>query len=143
MYREVHVVEVREVLRLWLREISVRRIARLSGIDRKTVQRYVVAAEAAGLDRDVGEDQLSDALAGEVTHEMQSRGPGRHGATWRFCEEHRERLKAWIDEGLKLTNVRGTGDPSGRPSFRSRLGRVGDHEERGLRPANQSTRTGG
>ncbi len=106
MYREVHMVEVREVLRLWLRGYGVRGITRLSGMDRKTVRRYVAAAKAAGLERDGGEDQLSDALIGEVTHRVQSRGPGRHGANWMVCEEHRERLKKWIDEGLKLTKVR-------------------------------------
>ena len=99
-------VEVREVLRLWLRRKGVRGIARLSGMDRKTIRRYVAAAKDAGLERDGGEDQLSDALIGEVTHRVQSRGPGRHGANWQVCEEHRERLKKWIGEGLQLTKVR-------------------------------------
>lgn len=106
MYREVHVVEIREVLRLWLRRVSFRGIARLSGIDRKTIRRYVGAAERAGLDREGGEDQLSDALVGEVAHEVQSRGPGRHGSTWAICEAHRDRLEGWIGDGLKLTKVR-------------------------------------
>lgn len=106
MYREVHVIEVREVLRLWLRKTSVRGIARLSGMDRKTIRRYLAAAETAGLDRGGGEEQLSDALVGEVTDEVQSRGPGRHGAAWLICEEHRELVKEWIDDGLKLTKVR-------------------------------------
>jgi transposase len=75
-------------------------------MDRKTVRRYVAAAEAAGLKRDEGEDQLSDAFIGEVTHRVQSRGPGRHGATWMLCEAHRGRLKGWVDKGLKLTKVR-------------------------------------
>lgn len=106
MYREVHVVEVREVLRLWLRSMSVREIARRIGMDRKTVRRYVSAAQAAGLERGGGEEQLNDGLVGEVTHRVQHRDPGRHGASWEVCERHRERIEGWIEEGLKLTKVR-------------------------------------
>jgi hypothetical protein len=35
-------------------------VERLSGVDRKTVRRYVTAAEEAGPDRPGGEDQLTD-----------------------------------------------------------------------------------
>ena len=42
-FREVHVFEIREVLRLWLRGEGLRSIERLSSVDRKTVRRYVEA----------------------------------------------------------------------------------------------------
>ncbi|WP_168221103.1 hypothetical protein [Actinomadura sp. WMMA1423] len=45
--------EVREVLRVWLSEAGVRRVAERAGVDRKTARRYVEAAQAAGLARDV------------------------------------------------------------------------------------------
>lgn len=48
-YREVSVIEIREVLRLWLRGEGLRSIARLVSWDRRTVRRYVDAAVAAGL----------------------------------------------------------------------------------------------
>jgi predicted DNA-binding transcriptional regulator YafY len=48
-FREVSVIEIREVLRLWLRGMGLRSIARLVSQDRKTVRRYVEAGEAAGL----------------------------------------------------------------------------------------------
>ena len=35
-YREVSVIEVREILRLWLEGRGLREVARLSGMDRKT-----------------------------------------------------------------------------------------------------------
>ena len=35
-FREVHVFEIREVLRLWLRGEGLRSIERLSSVDRKT-----------------------------------------------------------------------------------------------------------
>jgi DNA replication protein DnaC len=54
MFREVHVYEIREVLRLWFRGESLRSIKRSSSAERKTVRRYVTAATEAGLDRDGG-----------------------------------------------------------------------------------------
>jgi hypothetical protein len=50
-FREVRRVEVREVLRLWLRGEGLRLIARLVSLDRKPVRRYVQAGEQAGLGR--------------------------------------------------------------------------------------------
>ena len=35
-YREVSVIEIREILRLWLEGRGLREVARLSGTDRKT-----------------------------------------------------------------------------------------------------------
>ena len=58
-YREVSVFEINEVLRLWLRGEGYRGIDRLSGVDRKTVRRYVEATVEAGLTRDAGEVGLS------------------------------------------------------------------------------------
>ena len=50
-FREVDVIEVREVLRAWLSGKGQRRVARQAGVDRKTAVRYVDAAVEAGLDR--------------------------------------------------------------------------------------------
>ena len=64
-FREVSVVQVREVLRRWLRqEEGLRAIAAGAGMDRKTVKRYVDAAVGLGLDRGGGEGQLTDELIG-------------------------------------------------------------------------------
>jgi predicted DNA-binding transcriptional regulator YafY len=54
-YREVSVIEIREVLRLWLGGQSLREVTRLAGVDRKTVRRYVQAAQAAGVAREGGD----------------------------------------------------------------------------------------
>ncbi|MFP5072218.1 hypothetical protein ACLFMI_21460 [Pseudonocardia nantongensis] len=59
-YREVFVIEIREVLRAWLAGKGLRKIAEQTGVDRKTARRYVDAAVAAGLVRDGGEEQLTD-----------------------------------------------------------------------------------
>ncbi len=37
MYREVSVIEVRELLRVWMLGSGLRRVGALAGVDRKTV----------------------------------------------------------------------------------------------------------
>jgi predicted DNA-binding transcriptional regulator YafY len=49
MFREVSVIEIREVLRSWLAGAGLRTVAAQAGVDRKTARRYVEAAVAAGL----------------------------------------------------------------------------------------------
>ena len=48
-YREISMLEIKEVLRRREAGASVRRIAREMGMDRKTVGRYVEAIAAAGI----------------------------------------------------------------------------------------------
>ena len=48
-YRELFMVEIKELLRLWQRGLGYREVARRLGMDRKTVRRYVQVAQAAGL----------------------------------------------------------------------------------------------
>ena len=54
VFREVSVIEVREVLRAWLAGKSERAVAAQAGVDLKTGRRYVEAAVAAGLSRGGG-----------------------------------------------------------------------------------------
>ena len=77
VFREVSVIEIREALRAWLAGKSERAVAAQAGVDRKTSRRYVMAAVAAGLSREGGEEQLTDELIGQVV----SGGPA--GATGR------------------------------------------------------------
>jgi transposase len=74
--REIRVFEVREVLRLWLRGEGYRSIAELAQVDRKTVRRYLEAAEAVGLTRDDGgghgDERLSDELLGRVVERVRT-----------------------------------------------------------------------
>ena len=63
-FREVDVVEVREVLRGWVEGAGLRTIAERAGVDRKTARRYVEAAQSAGLVRTDGQAALSDDLIG-------------------------------------------------------------------------------
>jgi len=106
-YREVTVIEIREVLRLWLRgDMGLRPIAEAAGVDRKTVHRYVDAAVAASLDRQGGEGQLSDMLISEVVEAVRPERPGGHGAAWEACRANHDRIKVWLGKDqLKLTKV--------------------------------------
>jgi hypothetical protein len=74
-FREVRVIEVREVLRAWLSGEGLRVAAERAGVDRKTARRYVVAGQEAGLVRDGGEEQLSDELIGAVVAAVGRPGP--------------------------------------------------------------------
>lgn len=60
-FREVAVIEIREVLRCWLGGQGLRTAGERAGADRKTARRYVDAAVAAGVVGDGGEAQLSGA----------------------------------------------------------------------------------
>lgn len=101
-YREVHVVEVREVVRLWSLGESLRAISRLTGLDRKTVRRYVKAAQQAGCQ--VGEP-AQDAVVGEVIGRVRAQGPGVRGSSWAVCVEHRELLAGWLEKQVPLSKV--------------------------------------
>ena len=81
-FREVSVVEVREVLRAWLEGHGLRTVAARAGVDRKTARRYVAAAEAAGLSRDAGAEGLTDELVGLVVEAVRPARPNGHGASW-------------------------------------------------------------
>ena len=66
MFREISVYEIKEILRLWVRGKGLRPIEGVTGVDRKTVRRYIVAATAAGLVREGSEEQLTDGLMARV-----------------------------------------------------------------------------
>ena len=104
-YREVSVIEIREVLRLWLRGEGLRSIATLTPQDRKTVRRYVEAAQAAGLTRESGEDQLTDELLAAVVEEVRPARPRGHGPGWERCEAERDRIKGWVEQGLTVVKI--------------------------------------
>lgn len=104
-FREVHMIQVREVLRLWIQGQKMRRIARMGLVDRKTVRRYIEAGQAAGLCADGRVEQLTDEVLGLILDNVRAGGPGVHGETWKLCQKHREFLQEKVDEGLRLTKV--------------------------------------
>jgi len=104
-YREVSVTEIRAVLRLWLGGEGLRSIERLAAPDRKTIRRYVEAAEAAGVVRDGGQEQLTDELLGAVVEAVRPSRPRGRGAAWERCDAERDRIKAWLKADVAVVKV--------------------------------------
>jgi transposase len=98
-------IEVKEILRLWLEGRSLREVARLAGVDRKTARRYVETARACGVGRDGGVDQLTDELLAAVVVGARPQRPTGRGASWQALAGQHEQLKAWIEAGLTLTKI--------------------------------------
>jgi hypothetical protein len=96
VFREVSVIEIREVLRAWLAGKSERAVAAQAGVDRETSRRYVEAAVAAGLSRGGGREQLTDELIGQVVSVVRPVRPDGHGAGWAELEARREQITAWV-----------------------------------------------
>ena len=104
-YREVSVVEIREVLRRWVGGEGLRAIDRNTGVDRKTVRRYVEAAQAAGVVAGGDVSQLTDGVIGLVCLAVRPDRPRGHGAAWERLEPHAEMIKGWVTEDLTLVKV--------------------------------------
>lgn len=100
-FREVSVNEIREVLRVWLGVVGLpapgyRSIAAHCGLDRKTVRRYVDAAQAAGLRRDHGVEALDDELIGAVAEAVRPVRPHGHGAAWELLLGFEKQITGWV-----------------------------------------------
>jgi transposase len=104
-FREVRVFEVREVLRLWLAGESLRRIEWLTALDRKTVRRYVAAAEGAGVVRGRGECQLGDEVIGQVVEVVRPHRSDGHGEAWRLLGGHHDQVIKWVEADLTSVKI--------------------------------------
>lgn len=98
-FREVSVVEVREVLRAWLEGQGLRTVAERAGVDRKTARRYVAAAEDAGLSRDADVAAVSEELVGLVVEAVRPARPNGHGSSWAALLEREEQITVWVKGG--------------------------------------------
>jgi transposase len=105
MFREVSVIEVREILRAWMAGSGMRKVAAQAGVDRKTARRYVDAAEAAGLDRDCGVEQLTDELIGQVVAAVRPDRPQGYGAAWEALQANHDRIEKWVGKGLTVVKI--------------------------------------
>jgi transposase len=105
VFREVSVIEVREVLRAWLAGKSERAVAAQAGVDRKTSKRYVRAAVAAGLSRDGGEGQLTDELIGRVVSVVRPVRPDGHGLGWAELEARQQQIAGWVAGGVPVVKI--------------------------------------
>src|SRR5215468_4105676 len=105
VFREVSVIEIREVLRSWLAGAGLRTVAAQAGVGRKTARRYVEAAVAAGLARDGGLGQLTEELVGQVAQVVRPVRRGGHGLGWERLEACRADIEAQVRQGLSVVKI--------------------------------------
>jgi hypothetical protein len=106
-YRELAMIDVKEVLRRWSAGHGDRRIGREAGVDRKTVARYTDAARALGLERG---QELTDEEVHQVAQCVQSRPLLSSSDEWNEVAQHRERIERWLagdkeTRPLRLTKI--------------------------------------
>ena len=103
MYREVTMIEVREVLRLRGAGLPKKRIAAQLGLDPKTVRRYLEAAATAGVPVTA---TISDEGVRQVLLALHPAGGRPRGDGWARCVEQRAAIERWLGHGLRLTKIR-------------------------------------
>ncbi len=103
-FRELSMMDVKEVLRRWQAEHSERRIAREVGMNRKTVGRYIEAAVELGLARDgvLGDDEVQ-----AVAQCVQGRLMPDASEQWCEVAQHRPRIEQWLagKSPLRLSKI--------------------------------------
>jgi transposase len=104
-FRELTMIDVREVLRRWQAGQSARQIGREAGTDRKTVARYVEAAVGCELD---ATSVLTDDVVAEVAQRVQARPLPAPSEERKVLEAQRTRIEHWLnaERPLRLVRVR-------------------------------------
>ena len=103
-YREVTMLEIKEVLRLWWGGAAKKRIAAQLGLDIKTVRRYLRAAVACGV-RPGGESPSEEQTAAVVAALQPDWGRQR-GEAWAVCAAQRQFIAARLEDGVRLSKIR-------------------------------------
>jgi transposase len=105
-FREVTMLEVIEVVRMWLSQRSKKEIARQLGVDVKTVRRYVKVAAECGLGQLQGPSALTEELTSSLMEKLAPGGGRSRGAGWSLCEKHRDFIRSRLKQRLRLTKIR-------------------------------------
>lgn len=103
-FREVTMLEVKEVVRRWLAGEAKKSIARQTGVSRNTVRGYIQAAVRSGL-RKGAVLTLSDELLAAVLVELRPKVERSRGEAWELCERHRDFIEKKLDGDVMLTKV--------------------------------------
>jgi transposase len=104
-FREVTVLELKEVLLRWLAGEPKKTIVRKLGVARNTVRRYVDAAVDEGLSVSDGPKALTDERLAAVAVRLRSPSPRERGDAWCACEARRGFIAQKLADGLLLTKV--------------------------------------
>jgi transposase len=101
-YREVTMLEIKEVLRLWQAGVGKKRIAVHVGLDPKTVRRYIDVAVRAGLQAD---GELTEELVAEIVGVLRTLPPRTRGSAWETCVVERDFIEGLLRDSVRLTKV--------------------------------------
>jgi transposase len=103
-YRELTMIEIREVLRRWQAGQSLREIAREGCVDRKTARRYLQAAVECGIVQDAA---ISDVDVQSIAERVQSRPVASPSAERERLLPHQARIEAWLrsEPPVRLSKV--------------------------------------
>jgi len=105
-YREVTMIEITEVLRQWMAGAGPKRIARMLGVDRKTVRRYVRAGAQCGLAPRMAAAALTEERLVSILTALHA-NPGRpRGESWGRCAEQRDFIGEHVKAGVRLSKIR-------------------------------------
>jgi len=105
-FREVTMLEIKEVLRRWLGGEAKKRIARQLGVGRNTVRHYIEVAEDHGLTPQAGVDALTDERLAAILAAIKTSPERPRGEAWAKCEEQRAFIAERLKERLRLSKVR-------------------------------------
>lgn len=102
-FRELTMIDVKELMRRRQAGESARRAARECSADRKTVKRYYEAAEQCGVSTS---SELTDELVARVASLVQGRPAPLLSDAWKALVPVRERIEAWLSAERPLRLVR-------------------------------------
>ena len=102
-FRELTMIDVREVLRRWTAGQSARQMSREGVVSRRTATRYIEAAKAVGLDPSA---EPTDDAVREIAARVQTRPAAAISDPRQVLETQRARIEKWLAEDRPLTLVR-------------------------------------
>lgn len=102
-FRELTMIDVKEVLRRWAAGQSARQIAREGVVSRRTVARYIEAATSLGL---APSDELTDERVRGVAQCVQARPLPAVSDPRQLLEKRRVQIEQWLKQAEPLTLVR-------------------------------------
>ena len=99
-------LEIKEVLRRWLRGASKSEISRQCGVARGTVRSYIKAAEEGGLTFGQPEGALDEDRLAELAARLHPELGRPRGDGWERCAAHREFISTYLKRDVRLTKIR-------------------------------------
>ena len=104
-FREMFVLEIKEILRLWSSGYGYRAVERLVNADRKTVRRYIEVAETLGLERGDTARTMDDEFVARVVAEIQPGARSKPGVMREHCRAPADLIRGWYAQGCKSPKV--------------------------------------